>query len=111
MITEQQINELLEAAKPSIIEGFKTEIKHSITWEVKNKAAQLVADATEVWIKENVIPEIVKELSESKSGLIAIGAKLGPAMVEVLTQNLIAAVSEKMGKSWERNKIFEAMFK
>lgn len=111
MITNEQISEMLEAAKPSIIEGFKQEIKQSITWEVKQKAASMVAEETAKWVKENIIPEIVKELVESKEGLIGVGAKLAPAMVEGLVASMTEAFKKKMEQSWERKKIFEAIFK
>ena len=111
MITAEQINEMLEAAKPSIVEGFKKEITNSITWEVKNAASRLIAAETEKWIKENIIPEIIKDLVESKEGFIKLGSTLAPAMIEVLTKSLIDSLKEKMEKSWDRNKVFEAMFK
>lgn len=111
MITPEQINEMLEAAKPSIIEGFKKEIQQSISWEVKNKVATIVAEETTKWVKENIIPELVKQLTESKEGILSVGVKLAPAMVEELTRGLLASFKEKMEKSWDRNKIFEAIFK
>lgn len=111
MITVEQINEMLEAAKPSIIEGFKKEIKDGISWEVKNAAMQIVSTETQKWIKENIIPEIVKELIESKQGLISIGVKLAPKLVDALVVEMTKAFTSKLENSWERNKIFESIFK
>lgn len=111
MITAEQINEMLEAAKPSIIEGFKQEIKSSISWEVKNKAAEIVADETAKWVKENIVPEIVKQLVESKEGLISVSVKLAPMMVESLVTAMADEFKNKMQNSWDRTKIFEAIFK
>lgn len=111
MITAEQINEMLEAAKPSIIEGFKQEIKQSISWEVKNNAAKIVAEETTKWVKENIIPELIKELVESKNGLISVGAKLAPAMVESLVESMANDFKSKMEKSWDRSRIFEVIFK
>lgn len=109
MLTPEQINEMLEAAKPSIIESIKADVKQCITWEVKEQCAKQVRTHVEEWVKVNVIPEITASLVESKSGLVSIGAELGPAMVAAVVQSLTKEVSEKLGKSWERKKIFDAL--
>jgi len=109
MLTPEQINEMLEAAKPSIIESIKADVKQCITWEVKEQCAKQVRNHVEGWITENVIPAITAELVESKQGLVSIGAALGPAIVDAVVQTLTKEVSEKLGKSWERKKIFDAL--
>ena len=111
MITIEQIDAMLEAARPSIIEGFKKEIQDSITWEVKKKASEIVGAETEKWLRAEIVPEIVKELVESKQGLIAVGAKLAPAIVEELVKGMADTFKKKMEQSWDRTKIFEAIFK
>ena len=57
------------------------------------------------------MPEIIKELVESKQGLIAVGAKLAPALVEELVKSMADAFKKKMEQSWERKKVFEAIWK
>ena len=111
MITAEQINEILEAAKPSIIEGFKQEIKSSISWNVKNEAAKIVSEETAKWVKEHIVPEIIKQLIESKEGLIAVSGKLAPLMVEGLVSAMANEFKKKMENSWDRTKVFEAIFK
>lgn len=110
MLTQEQINELLESAKPSIIESIKNDLKQSISYEMKQVCAQQVKQHTEAWIKENVIPEITAALVEGKDGLISAGVKLAPAIMDEITKSMTAAVSEKLKSSWERKKIFGAMF-
>jgi hypothetical protein len=109
MLSNEQIQEMLEAAKPSIIESIKADVKQCISWEVKEQAAKQVRTHVESWIAENVIPEITAALVESKQGLVSIGVALGPAIVDSVVQVLTKEVSEKLGKSWERKKIFEAL--
>jgi len=111
MITAEQINEMLEAAKPSIIEGFKKEIANNISYEVKSAASRVIIEETTKWVKENIIPEVVKSLVESKEGLIAVGAKLAPQMVESLVEGALKDFKKNIESSYSRNKIMEAMFK
>ena len=110
MITPEQMNEMLEAAKPSIVEGFKKEIAQSITWQVKDRAGEIVRKAVEDWIKENIIPEIYKELAESKESFISLGATIAPMMVQQLTEALAGSFKERMESSYERRAIFKACF-
>jgi predicted N-formylglutamate amidohydrolase len=109
MYSQEQINDLLEAAKPSIIEGLKKEIKQSITYQMQEAAAKAVREHTTNWITENVIPEITKELVESKEGLVALGAKLAPVLLDSLTESFADTIKKKMESSWERKKVFEAL--
>lgn len=109
MLSAEQIAEMLEAAKPSIIESIKADVKQSISWEVKETCAKEVRTHVEAWIKENVLPEVTAALVESKEGLIAIGVKLGPAVVDAVVIEMTKSVAEKLSKSWERKKIFEAL--
>jgi hypothetical protein len=111
VLTQEQVNELLESAKPSIIQSIKEDLKQSITYEMKQVCARQVKEHTEQWIKENVIPEITKELIEGKDGLIAVGVKLGPAIVDEVVKSMTAAVAENLKQSYSRRGIFEALLK
>lgn len=109
MYTPEQINDLLEAAKPSIIEGLKNDIKQHITWEMKESAGKIVREHVSKWVNENIIPEITSQLVESKEGLIALGAKLTPVLLDSLTESFADAIKKKMENSWERKKVFDAL--
>lgn len=109
MYSQEQINELLEAAKPSIIEGLKKEIQQTVTYQMQEAAAKAVREHTTQWINENVIPEITAQLVESKDGLISLGAKLAPMLLDSMTESFAGAIKKKMESSWERKKIFESL--
>jgi len=111
MITAEQINEMLEAAKPSIIEGFKKEIANNISYEVKSAASKVIVEETTKWVKENIVPEVVKILVESKEGLISVGAKLAHPMVESLVESILKDFKKNLENSYGRNKIMEVLFK
>lgn len=104
-------DELVELALPSVLEGLKQEIKGTIDWNVKNDAAKLVSEHVSTFLKEEILPEITRQLLESKDGLITLGTSLGPALVEAMTAALLEEFKKKLQNSWERSKIFEAMFK
>lgn len=109
MYTQEQINELLEAAKPSIIEGLKNDIKQHITWEMKETAGKLVREHVTSWVNENIIPEITSQLVESKEGLVSLGAGLAPVLLDAMTESFAETIKKKMENSWERKKVFEAL--
>jgi hypothetical protein len=102
--------EMVELALPSVLEGLKAEIKATIDWQIKQDAGKLVSDHVTEYIKENVLPEISLQLIESKDGLIALGATLGPALVEAMTASLLEKFKENL-QGYRRTQIFEAMFK
>ena len=104
------IEQLVQQSLPSMLEGLKDEIKtaliRKIEWDCTNQISKTVSD----WVTENVIPEIVKELNESKEGLISVGVNLAPVMVEALTANMLESFKKKLESSYDRNKIYEACF-
>ena len=104
-----QIQELLDAAKPKVIQSLQEELTRSITYDVRSRAATEVSDHVTAWVKENIIPEVTAALIESKEGLISLGVQIAPKLVDVLTASFIEGVSEKLKNSWERRKIFESM--
>lgn len=109
-MTSKQINELLEAAKPAVIESLKKELTYAVTQEAKAAAVDQIKEHTLAWVKEHIIPECTKALIENKDGMIAIAVGLGPALVDEVVKGMTLALSEKLKSSWERKKIFNSMF-
>ncbi len=110
-LTQEQINELLEQAKPSIIEGLKKDVADCISWSTKQEAGKIISQTVSDWVKENIVPEITKSLIEGKDGLVSSGISLAPMMVEALTAGMLADFKKKMESEWERRKVFDALFK
>jgi len=108
---ELNVEQMLAESLPSMIEGFKAEIKAQISWDVKDKTSSMVSAHVEAWVKEHLLPEITAALVESKDGLVSIGVSLAPEVASALTSSLLAELKEKLEQSWTRGKIFEAMFK
>ena len=103
--------ELIQLALPSVLEGLKKELTQTIDWQIKQDATKVVSDHITNWIKENVLPEVSKQLVESKEGLIALGATIGPGVVEAVSAAYLESLKKKLENSWERTKIFESLFK
>lgn len=110
MLTQDQIQEMLEAAKPSIIESLKKELSQSIGYEVKEELRRQVQKCAQEWITSNVVPEVTRQLIEEKEGLISAALQLAPAMNALLVEAMTKEISERLSQSWNRKKIFEAMF-
>jgi hypothetical protein len=110
MLTQEQVNKLLEDSKPAMIECFKKEVMQSVTWDVKATIGKELTAHVQKWIQENVIPEVTRQLVESKDGLIALGVAIAPQMVEAFTEAAIKDFKRKLESSWEREKLFKALF-
>lgn len=111
MLDQKDLEELLEAAKPSVIEGLKKELANSITWEMKSKVNEQIGAHVKAWVEKELLPEITKHLIESKEGMISLGKALGPAIVDEVVKAMVLSLSENMKNSWSRGELFKAMFK
>ena len=102
--------ELLELALPSVLEGLKKELTQTIDWQVRDTASKLVSEYVATWVKEEVIPEIGKRLTEQKEGLISLGTAIGPQVVEAVTSVLLDELKKNLSSSYKRSAIFKALF-
>lgn len=110
MFDEAQIQEMLDAAKPAVIESLKRDLQTQISWDVKNEASRIVKETVVTWVNENIVPEIVAELIESKAGLAEVGRKLAPPLVEAMVKTMTEEAIKNLGQSWTRQEIFKKLF-
>lgn len=110
MLNEQEMKEMIDAAKPGIIEKLKKDIVDGISYEVKNAAAESIRKFVEVWVNEEIIPSLKKSLFESKDGLISVGEKMTGGIVKAVVESLTLATIDKLKNSWTRQAIVKAMF-
>lgn len=111
MFTNEQVQEMLEAAKPSMIEGLKQQLSQSITYEMREAFTKNIREHVTVWMQENVLPEITAQLVESKDGLIAVGVDLGQGLNKLMVDALLEDFKKNLESSYKRKTIYEAMFK
>jgi hypothetical protein len=109
-MNSKEIQSLLEAAKPSIINSLKEELIRSLDYNVKQKAIEEISKFVVDWIKEEVLPEVKKELVESKESLISIGIKSAPEISNLIASELTKALKANLEQSWTRKKILENLF-
>jgi hypothetical protein len=109
-LSEDQIDKLLKDAMPSMVESFKSEISRSIEWNVRDAAGKQITEFVKDWIAKEVLPEVEKSLIESKTGLMAVGLKFGEQAVEALVGSMLKTLNEQLSQSWNRKKLFTAMF-
>lgn len=111
MFSPEQIEKLLEDAKPQVIESLKKELLSTISWEAQNECAKVIREHVHEWLLENVIPDITKSLIESKDSLISLGVNVAPAVCEKLAEAMTTQISEKLNSDWKRREILETLFK
>lgn len=109
--TKDQVEAALQAALPSIVEGLKKEITQTVSWEVKNSVTKQVVDTVTSWVQAEIVPEIHRILTEEKEGLISLAPTIGKEVVTQLSTALQEQLTKKLEQSWDRQKIFEALFK
>ncbi len=110
MLKQKEIDEILEKAKPSIIEGLRKEVVSAAIQNFKYSFESEIANHITKWIKEEILPEITKKLVEGKEGLISAGVKIVPSIVTAITESVTDSIKKKMEDSWDRKKILTALF-
>lgn len=108
---DAMIQELLEAAKPDVIRSLKEQLTSRVSYEAVSRAQQEIVDHTVAWVKAEILPEITKQLIESKDGLIAVGAKVAVGSVEAVAESMIKTIKTNLESSWNKKAIFEALLK
>ena len=109
-INTEQMQELIANQMPSILEGMKKELRETLTTQAVRCATDLVSKATAEWMNENLVPEIHRQLVESKDGLLVVAEEFGKELTIQLTEALSGSLKKRLESSWERKKIFSALF-
>jgi len=109
-LSKEQIEEILNDAKPSIVEGIKNNVVNSMTYDVRESLLQLVKAEVQEFVKTEIIPELQKELIESKQGLVSVAVNFAPVIVEELTKSMAESVKVNLESSWKRKEILTKLF-
>jgi len=110
MFTKEQMNQMLEEVKPQIIESMKKEIRGEISYEIKTAVKEEIKKCICEFMEKEIIPEITKKLLEEKEGLIQIGIKIMPEMVNLISMALLEELKQNIESSYSRDKIIKALF-
>ena len=109
MLTQDQINQAVSEAMPDILAGLKREISENAIYTAKQAAWTAVQAAVTKWINENLVPEIIEVLAQSKDGLVASAPLLAQSVNAAMVEAFQDTVKKKLESSWERKKLFEAL--
>ena len=107
----EEINKMLEEIKPDIQASLKKELLQSITWEAKQEATRQIQKCISDFIAEEILPEVKKDLIESKESLVSIGIKAAPMIVDEIAKAMCKSVADKLGQSYSRDSLFASLFK
>ncbi len=109
MLTQEQIQDAVNSSLPNVLDGLKKEIADTAINQAKSTVAEEVRIAVSAYVKDEIIPLVLKELAEEKSGLISCAPKMAKGISDEITKALLEGMRKKMESSWERKKIFEAI--
>ena len=110
-LTQEQIQSILEEAKPSIIAGLREEVTRQAKWEINPIVSKMIQDEVTSFMTAEIIPVIKQQLVEGKDGLIKTAIEAANSVATGLANAMAATLKEKLEKSYERTKILEALFK
>ena len=109
-LSDEQIEEILESSRVSIIEGLKKDLVSSMQSSIDYAAREEVVNFTVKWVRENILPEIVKSLTEQRKGLLEAAVRSSEEITESFAKSLAETMKKNMGSEWNRKEIFKAMF-
>ena len=110
MLTQDQINQAISDAVPDVLAGLRKEISETALYHARNSVQAAITKAVGEWAEAELVPAIRDTLAAEKDGLIAIAPEIAAGITAELNKALLANIKEKLEKSWERKKIFEALF-
>lgn len=108
-LTAEQVQEILEAAKPDIIKGLRDEIVAQAKWDLNAEAGKLVRAEVEKFVSAEVVPEVRKQLLEAKDGLIGVAVPLAEQIVATLAASLGEQAKKNLETSYKRAEIVKAL--
>ncbi|GAA4321994.1 hypothetical protein GCM10023144_01620 [Pigmentiphaga soli] len=109
MFTKEQIDRAVQDAMPDVLAGLRKEIAEQAVYQAKVAVHASVQKAVTDWINENLVPDIMATLTESKAGILSAVPSIAQGIAKALGESLVASVTEKMERSYERRKIFDAL--
>ncbi len=108
-LTQEQIETILDELKPDMLKALKEEAVKNIQNNFTYAASGIISKAVEKWTAEEVVPEILKHLTESKEGLIQIGIKSAEEIVEGFSKAMTAQIKETLESSYKRSDLFKKL--
>lgn len=109
LLTQEQAQELVEAALPEIKESFIASVKEQATRELRHLFAAAVRQEVEKFMAEKVVPEVARALIENEAGILASAAEAAGGIAHELTTCMVGEVAERL-KGHGRRAILKSLF-
>lgn len=97
-------------AIPDMLAAFKRELTGQALQTAKQVLHEKVREHISEWFAKEVAGVLQAELATSLGETKVLGEALGIELQRQLIPALTAGLAERMKNSWERKKIFEALF-
>jgi len=110
ILSEEQTQEILKGAMDEIRKAVVEEATRNAVWAVERAVSSKVNEIVNDFIQKEVAPEIVTSLQANKSQIIAAAIISADSMAVMLATSFSDTLAKKLGTSYERDKIFKAMF-
>lgn len=110
MITEQQMQEMVQDALPSVAERVRAELGEKVTQQAMSAVTDVVRKEVTKFAEETIAPEIRRLLVESQDGLLAICKPAAEQIVAALATSLTEALQKRLEQTYSRSEIFKTLF-
>lgn len=109
-LTDEQVAQILEEAKPRLVEGLIEDVRSSMRFGVNDVIQKEILDCVRAFVKENILPDLIDALTENKEGILSVAPKLAEESVVAIATSLTTALGKQLENSWGRKKILEALY-
>ena len=96
MLSQEQIQQAVTDAMPDVLRGLRREIEERLVRDAIQTASMAVNAQVTEWVKENLVPEVLKALAESKDGLINAAPVMAGTMVQALNSSLQQTITKTL---------------
>lgn len=110
LLSPEQIQKLLDESLPSITKEFKEKVLTQLEYSATGAAAETVKEYVVAWVKDEILPEIKKELVGHKSAMLLAAVDFAGKAQEMLAAAMIAALGENLKAGYKREQLLKAMF-
>lgn len=110
-LTQEDMQEIVKDATANLKAQLTSDLTRRLDAEVTHAAANTIREYVQEWVKENVLPDVEAILIEGKTSLVNTASASANAMCDELSKSMTETLKVKLSKSWDRSKIFEALFK
>ena len=110
-LSKEQIESILNDAKPSIITGLKDEVVRQAQWQMNPVVAGMIENEVKAFMVAEIIPVVKQRLTEEKDGIISTAIMSANSIALELSIAMTAVLKKKLESSYERTKIFDTLFK